>query len=64
MNNIIEEPIITIEQLLDAQAKLLELLEQLEHGPKSAVWRAGYDAGLAMAEAWRDDAPAAGKGGE
>jgi hypothetical protein len=29
--------------------------------PKSAAWLAGYNAGLAMAEAWRDDAPAAGK---
>ena len=58
MNNVIEDSIITIEQLLDAQA---QLLEQLEHGPKSSAWRAGYDAGLAMAEAWRDDAPAAGK---
>ena len=64
MNNIIEEPIITIEQLLDAEAKLLELLEQLEHGPKSAAWRAGYDAGVAMAAKWCDDAFSADKGGE
>jgi len=28
--------------------------------PKSAAWVAGYNAGLAMAETWRDDAPAAG----
>jgi hypothetical protein len=50
MNNLIEDSIITIEQLLDAQA---QLLEQLEHGPKSAAWQAGYNAGLAMAEKWR-----------
>jgi hypothetical protein len=58
MNNLIEESIITIEQLLDVQAKLLE---QLEHGPKSSAWQAGYDAGVAMAAKWCDDAPAAGK---
>jgi hypothetical protein len=61
MNNMTERAASTIEQLLDVQA---QLLTQLEHGPKSAAWRAGYDAGVAMAETWRDDAPAAGKGGE
>jgi len=58
MNNVIELATATISSLLDVQA---QLLVQLEHGPKSAAWQAGYDAGVAMAAKWRDDAPAAGK---
>ena len=58
MNSLTERATSTIEQLLDVQA---QLLVQLEHGPKSAAWRAGYDVGVAMAESWRVDAPAAGK---
>jgi hypothetical protein len=58
MNNMTERSTSMIEQLLDVQA---QLLVQLEHGPKSAAWQAGYDAGMAMAAKWSDDAPAAGK---